>query len=297
MIVAYVPGVDLARSGAPPITDIGASLDADSPIVLVDADTGEHWPFFAELDAHADPPDQRALDHPPGAQPARGSPLRRRPAQPARRRRCADRGRAAASSSTATASRRSCPRSRSAARTGARVRDARRAGVGRDDLFLAWDFTVASERNLAGRLLHIRDDAFASLDGGGPSFTVTQVEDDVDDRISAASSARSRAELPDRRRQPRQPVRLRPGHRAGRAPGPQRRLHRQLHLQHPALGERGRQRPGAPGARRRVRPRAARQQRRGRTRATSARWRTSTTSCSARRSGPACPRTTSASRS
>ena len=37
------------------------------------------------------------------------------------------------------------------------------AGIARDDLYLAWDFTVASERNLSERMLHIRDDAFAQL--------------------------------------------------------------------------------------------------------------------------------------
>ena len=37
------------------------------------------------------------------------------------------------------------------------------AGIARDDLYLAWDFTVASERNLSERALSIRDDAFAEL--------------------------------------------------------------------------------------------------------------------------------------
>ena len=58
-----------------------------------------------------------------------------------------------------------------------------RAGFGPSDLFLAWDFTVASERNLAGRMLHIRDDAFASIAERRPAFTVTDVQDNVDDRI------------------------------------------------------------------------------------------------------------------
>ncbi len=41
---AAVPGWD----------DIGASLADDAPIVLLDMDTGERWPFFAELDALAE---------------------------------------------------------------------------------------------------------------------------------------------------------------------------------------------------------------------------------------------------
>ncbi|MEP6625742.1 MAG: hypothetical protein ABJC79_14940, partial [Acidimicrobiia bacterium] len=41
MIVTYIPGLDLARTGAAPITNIGASLGANQPIVLIDAATGE----------------------------------------------------------------------------------------------------------------------------------------------------------------------------------------------------------------------------------------------------------------
>ena len=37
------------------------------------------------------------------------------------------------------------------------------AGIKRDDLYLAWDFTVASEKSLSGRILSMRDDAFAKL--------------------------------------------------------------------------------------------------------------------------------------
>ena len=56
-------------------------------------------------------------------------------------------------------------------------------GIARGDLHLAWDFTVASERNLSERSLHIRDDAFASLGdtdlsdvrvaGAAPVFEIT----------------------------------------------------------------------------------------------------------------------------
>lgn len=58
-----------------------------------------------------------------------------------------------------------------------------RAGVGRGDLYLAWDFTVASAKSIAGRSLHIRDDAFAALGGHAPAFQVTQVQDDVDSNV------------------------------------------------------------------------------------------------------------------
>jgi hypothetical protein len=40
-------------SGAAPITDLERSLDADAPIVVVNADTGERHLLWVELDANA----------------------------------------------------------------------------------------------------------------------------------------------------------------------------------------------------------------------------------------------------
>ncbi len=53
----------------------------------------------------------------------------------------------------------------------------RRAGIERGELQLAWDFTVASSRTLAGRMLHVRDDAFRSLRSRAPVFAVTSVQE------------------------------------------------------------------------------------------------------------------------
>ena len=60
------------------------------------------------------------------------------------------------------------------------------AGIGRSNLYMAWDFTVASTRNLSERMLHIRDDALAKLgdttpgdgviDGDAPGYTITDVK-------------------------------------------------------------------------------------------------------------------------
>ncbi|MGI8754739.1 MAG: hypothetical protein ACR2MB_02550, partial [Acidimicrobiales bacterium] len=47
-LLVDLPGVDLGRSGAAPITDIGASLDSNAPIVLVDTSTGKRHPYWAE---------------------------------------------------------------------------------------------------------------------------------------------------------------------------------------------------------------------------------------------------------
>ena len=90
--MTFVPGIDLGVTGAAPITDIGRSLDPDAPIVLLDADTGERHPYWAELDTwtmnQARPRARRAA----GAEPRRGSPLRRRAAEPHGRERKRDRG-------------------------------------------------------------------------------------------------------------------------------------------------------------------------------------------------------------
>ncbi len=67
------------------------------------------------------------------------------------------------------------------------------AGIQPDELTLAWDFTVASAENLAGRALSIRDEAFALLgdtdladltvDGAAPEVTIDYV--DTEDGNSA----------------------------------------------------------------------------------------------------------------
>ena len=118
----------------------------------------------------------RALDHPPGAQPEGGWPLHRRPAPPEERRRRDPRAQPRVPR-VPRPHHDLHPRDRAAPAPprAALPASSGDADVGRSDLYLAWDFTVASERGLSERVLHIRDDAFASLQGGVPSFTVDTV--------------------------------------------------------------------------------------------------------------------------
>jgi hypothetical protein len=49
MIVTKVPGLDsqaaLEQTGAVPITDMARYADADAPVVVIDAETGERHPI------------------------------------------------------------------------------------------------------------------------------------------------------------------------------------------------------------------------------------------------------------
>ncbi len=71
--------------------------------------------------------------------------------------------------------------------------EASEADLTREELTLAWDFTVASERNLTERVLHMRNVAFSDYlptVGGVPEFTIDDVENfplDGDDCLGSAA--------------------------------------------------------------------------------------------------------------
>ena len=107
-----------------------------------------------------------------------------------------------------------------------------RAGIERRDLYLAWDFTVASAKRIAGRLLGMRDKAFADL--GDTKLADLTVQGD-------APAVHARAPVRDHR------------HRGRRAPARVRAVHGAVlprHARLPArlplrLRRREEQRPGA----------------------------------------------------
>ncbi|MFC4134092.1 hypothetical protein ACFOZ4_26065 [Hamadaea flava] len=173
-ILVRVPGVDVVRSGIPPVTDIGRSLDRDAPIVLLNTRTGERTPFWAELDAHsAARPDRQVLIIRPAVALAEGTryvvALRNlRDSAGAR----IPAPEAFASYVTGNGPEPRDPRKQDVKRVLAELTT---AGVKRHDLFLAWDFTVASGENLTGRLLAMRDSAFAALGSAAPAYQVTGV--------------------------------------------------------------------------------------------------------------------------
>ena len=183
LITLRVPGLDLVQTGAAPITDLERSLDADAPIVIVNADTLEHHLFWAELDSLAEVETDRSLMLRPAVNFDEGGRY-----IVALRNLKDSAGAPIPPSADFLAYRDNTP-------AGNAAKEARRshmeslfttlaaAGVARDDLYLAWDFTVASAESTTGRLLHMRDDAFARLGASAPTFVVTNVQDEVDGNI------------------------------------------------------------------------------------------------------------------
>jgi hypothetical protein len=182
IVVTRVPRLDLRRSGAVPVTNMARAFAPRAPIVVIDAKTGRRQLIWAELDAQAERPRERTLLIHPGANWREG-----RRYIVALRNLKNGRGRE-------LTARRAFRRFRDGRARGRRARHFRgifrrleRAGIRRRDLYLAWDFTVASRPSLSGRMLSIRNRAFARLgdrdlgdlrvEGSAPPFTVTGVQD------------------------------------------------------------------------------------------------------------------------
>ena len=174
-VLLHVNGIDLARSRVAPITDIGASLGAGAPIVIIDAGTGKRVPYWAELDANDPNPAEQALIIHAAVDYLDGHRY-----IVALRNLVDGGGRAIAPNAVFRAYRDGTPLA-----TGAEQRrrpltegifdSLQSAGIARHSLYLAWDFTVASQQGLTGPMLHIRDDAFHRLGAGAPAFSVASV--------------------------------------------------------------------------------------------------------------------------
>ncbi len=194
-ITLKVPGLDtpaaLAQTDPTPLDRLGrnAAYSANSePVVVIDATTGERWPIWVEIDSNSKTVGETALlIHPAVNFDARHRYI------------VALRDLKDASGATLAAPegfryyRDDLPSSKKPIkdqrkRFNAIFKTLRDSGVARSDLYLAWDFTVASDENIAGRLLHIRDDAFSQLgdtdlddgivQGATPAFTITSVDED-----------------------------------------------------------------------------------------------------------------------
>jgi hypothetical protein len=169
--------LDLAQSGAPPITDLAASIDPSSPALVLDAETGDRQLFWLERDQQGPTPGERAIIGHVGANLENG-----------RRYLVAMRSlKDGAGAPLAAEEVFAAYRDRTG--TGQLPAEARRShmetifgelaghGVARSELYLAWDFTTQSSEATSEKLLHMRDDAFAALGGAAPQFTVDTVDE------------------------------------------------------------------------------------------------------------------------
>ncbi|HET8659103.1 MAG TPA: hypothetical protein VFM55_08915 [Micromonosporaceae bacterium] len=176
MLLVHVPGVSLPASGVAPSTDIGRSLAPDAPIVLVNTATGERHPYWAELDANASGnPARQALI----IRPARNLNESTRYVVALRNLRTATGAAIGTEPMFATLMSPTPPADPALTR---RWQYAQRAlsslaaaGVSTAGLHVAWDFTVASQRGLTERVLHMRNEAFGNLGIFAPFHTVDSV--------------------------------------------------------------------------------------------------------------------------
>lgn len=191
VILVKIPGIeteaDVRAMRGVPIGHIGHYAHS-AGVVVLDADTGKLWPIWTEIDSTATDPAKRVLEIHPAVNFRSGD-----------RYIVAIRNvkNAAGEHIEAPAAfryyRDDVPSEQP------QINERREhyeelfaklkaAGVGRRSLYLAWDFTVASDMNNAGRMLSMRNQAFAEIgdenledgipEGVSPSFTVTNVVSD-----------------------------------------------------------------------------------------------------------------------
>ncbi len=180
-LMVHLPGATV--TGLPSPLDIGASLGPDSPTVLLDAQTGERVPHFSELDMSHGDGTRRVFFIRPAVRLEEGTRYI------AAIRDVVDDGGTPLPASPAFAALRDLTPSDDASV------DARRplyadifsrladAGVERDTLQLAWDFTTASRENITSTMLHIRDDALEVVGDAGPSYVLDEIVDDDSEEI------------------------------------------------------------------------------------------------------------------
>ena len=195
-ILTVVPGMtsnnDLAPSKLPTVTDMSENSDPDAGVVVLDVNTGARWPVWAEVDQYTQEDGvvdtgivQQDLMIHPAVNFADGHRY-----IVALRNLKHDGVRIPPSAAfKAYRDRTAKPSDPRRAHMENLFTTLGNAGISRSDLYLVWDFTTASTRNVTDRLLTIRNDAFAQLGetkadlalgkvvGRAPAFKVQSVTD------------------------------------------------------------------------------------------------------------------------
>jgi hypothetical protein len=193
VITLKIPGIetaaDVAATHAVPINHLARYRSSTAPVVVIDASTGARWPIWVEIDSTVKAEKANVEIHPVvnftsghryivalrNLKNAAGQKLKApegfrvyRDNLPSSEEKVNER-RAHFEEIFSTLA---------------------AAGIQRSSLYLAWDFTVASDLNNAGRELAMRNAAFSALgdnnladgkvEGTSPIFTVTETENNPD---------------------------------------------------------------------------------------------------------------------
>lgn len=175
LVAAFETGV--SAEGLPDQHDIAASVAPDAPIVVVNMDTGERLPYFAEVDMNARIPEERALLIRPMDRMDSAS----RYAVGIRKSvKAADGGELPILPGFAKILAGESLDHPLGARIEAGYEDVFAAleaeGVSRDDLALAWEFSTASDEFLTGDILAMRDQALAFVGPTAENLTYDVAE-------------------------------------------------------------------------------------------------------------------------
>jgi hypothetical protein len=175
LILAYVAGLDLVQTGAAPITDISKSLQPDAPIQLLHADSGERQLIWAELDAHPEDDNNRSLM----LRVAKNLIEGERYIVVLQNLKDAN-GQTINADDAFRIYLENIPSDIPAIESRREAIDnilstVERHGIVRDDLYLSWDFTVASTENITGRVIHMRDQALTALAEDSPAVSIEEI--------------------------------------------------------------------------------------------------------------------------
>lgn len=179
--MTYLPGATDTGLASP--DDIASTVKTDSPTIILNAKTGELVPHWVDLDYSAKHDDERALMLRPAIRlddatryivairhvvDKDGKIIPPSPAFKALR--------DGASSDDRTVYQRRDLYKDIFAKLAA-------AGVKKDDLQIAWDYTTSTRANNTRMLIAVRDKALAAVGKDGPTFKVTKVEENPNPNI------------------------------------------------------------------------------------------------------------------
>jgi hypothetical protein len=191
-IVLKVPGLDtpeaFAQNDFVELDRLSRYAEPNQKAVVIDAKTGKRWPIWVQLDSTATSPETTALM----ISPSVNFTQKGRYIVALRNLEDAD-GNTLEAPNAFRFYRDSIPSKQRPVNDRRKhfegiFKTLKRAKIKRSDLYLAWDFTVASNENNYKRALHMRDEAFKELgdmtmadqivQGDAPEFTVTSLPTD-----------------------------------------------------------------------------------------------------------------------